>query len=57
MGEIAFDHRLFAPLAGTQYSDFTKIHFWKYRRLPADSLGEAAALPKWGLRVNGAIVP
>jgi len=36
LGEIAFDHPLFAPLASAQYNDFTKIHFWKYRRIDAD---------------------
>jgi hypothetical protein len=41
LGEIAFDHPLFAPLAGAQFNDFTKIHFWKYRRLKPDALGEA----------------
>jgi hypothetical protein len=33
IGEIAFDHPIFAPFAAPQYSDFTKIHFWKHRRL------------------------
>ena len=33
LGEIAFDHPLFSPLAGAQYSDFTRIHFWKHRRI------------------------
>jgi hypothetical protein len=47
LGEIAFDHRLFAPLAGAQYSDFTKIHFWKYRRFRADALGEARVLARF----------
>jgi hypothetical protein len=47
LGEIAFDHRLFAPLAGAQYSDFTKIHFWKYRRLPANALGESRVLARF----------
>jgi hypothetical protein len=35
--QMAFDHPLFAPLAGPQYGDFTKIHFWKHRRI-ANSL-------------------
>lgn len=30
LGTIDFTHALFAPLAGPRYSDFTKIHFWKY---------------------------
>jgi hypothetical protein len=33
IGGIAFDHPLFAPFAAPQYSDFTKIHFWKHRKL------------------------
>jgi hypothetical protein len=33
IGEIAFDHPIFAPFAAPQYSDFTKIHFWKHRKL------------------------
>jgi hypothetical protein len=33
LGEIDFGHPLFAPFADARFSDFTKIHFWKYRRL------------------------
>jgi hypothetical protein len=29
-GEIDFSHPLFAPLAGSRYNDFTKIHFWRH---------------------------
>ena len=32
--DIAFDHPLFAPLAGPQFGDFTKVHFWKHRKVP-----------------------
>lgn len=31
--EIAFDHPLFAPLAGPQFGDFTKVHVWKHREI------------------------
>jgi hypothetical protein len=31
LGQIDFGHPLFAPFADARYSDFTKIHFWKYR--------------------------
>jgi hypothetical protein len=31
--DIAFDHPLFAPLSGPQYGDFTKVQFWKHRRI------------------------
>jgi len=42
LGEIAFDHPLFAPFAAPQFNDFTKIHFWKYRKLDPKKLGEDA---------------
>jgi len=42
LGEVAFDHPLFAPLAGPQFNDFTKIRFWKYRRIPPGALGPSA---------------
>jgi hypothetical protein len=45
--DIAFDHRFFAPLAAPQYSDFTKIRFWKYRRLNSALLGEARTLARF----------
>jgi hypothetical protein len=41
LGEISFDNRLFASLAGPQFNDFTKIHFWKYRRYDPGALGGA----------------
>ncbi|HZW34656.1 MAG TPA: BatA domain-containing protein [Isosphaeraceae bacterium] len=47
LGEIAFDHPVFAPFAGAQYSDFTKIHFWKYRRLDPAALGEVRVLARF----------
>ncbi len=36
ISEITFDHPLFAPFAGPQYGDFTKVHFWKHRKLRTD---------------------
>lgn len=42
LGEVAFDHPLFAPFAAPQFNDFTKIHFWKYRKLDAKKLGDDA---------------
>lgn len=47
LGEIAFDHPFLAPLAGAQFNDFTKIHFWKYRRLNPQSLGDVRVLTKF----------
>jgi hypothetical protein len=40
LGQIAFDHPLFAPMSGPHFNDFTQIRFWKYRRLkPAQVAG------------------
>jgi hypothetical protein len=36
LAEIDFVHPLFAPFADARFSDFTKIHFWKHRRLNVD---------------------
>ena len=44
---IVFDHRLFAPLAGAQYSDFTKIHFWKHRRFDAETIAGMRVLARF----------
>jgi hypothetical protein len=45
--EIRFDHPLFAPLSGPQFNDFTKIRFWKYRRIAPGSLGDARVLARF----------
>ena len=47
LAEIAFDHPLFAPLAGPQFNDFTKIRFWKHRRIDPASLGESRVLARF----------
>jgi aerotolerance regulator-like protein/VWA domain-containing protein len=33
LGDIDFEHSLFAPFAESQFSDFTGIRFWKHRAL------------------------
>jgi hypothetical protein len=33
LAEIDFGHPLFSPFADSRFSDFTKIHFWKYRKM------------------------
>ena len=33
LADIDFKHPLFAPFADPRFSDFTKIHFWNYRRV------------------------
>jgi hypothetical protein len=47
LGEIKFDHPLFAPLAGAQFNDFTKIHFWKHRLFKPESPGNWNILAKF----------
>jgi len=47
LSEIDFRHSLFAPFADPRFSDFTKIHFWKYRRLDAAAIPGAHVLAKF----------
>ena len=46
-GQIDFEHPLFAPFADPRYSDFTKVHFWKHRRLATDMLPGARVLARF----------
>lgn len=45
--DIDFNHPLFAPLSGPQFGDFTKVHFWKHRRLSDPTLGGAKVLARF----------
>jgi hypothetical protein len=47
LGEIAFDHPIFAPLAAAQFNDFTKIHFWKYRRIDTSVFPDARVVARF----------
>lgn len=47
LAEIDFQHPLFAAFADPRYSDFTKIHFWKYRRMDFSALTGARMLAKF----------
>jgi hypothetical protein len=47
LGQIDFEHPLFAPFADPRFSDFTKIHFWKHRRIATDSLPGAKILARF----------
>lgn len=47
LAEIDFRHPLFAPFADPRFSDFTKIHFWKYRKVDAHDLPNARTLAKF----------
>lgn len=46
-GRIDFEHPLFAPFADPRFSDFTKIHFWRHRRLDMDRLAGARTLAQF----------
>ena len=47
LAEIDFQHPLFAPFADSRFSDFTRIHFWKYRRLDATVIPHARVVAKF----------
>ncbi|HEU0038169.1 MAG TPA: BatA domain-containing protein [Verrucomicrobiae bacterium] len=47
LAEIDFRHPLFAPFADPRFSDFTKIHFWKYRRLDPATIPNARVVAKF----------
>jgi hypothetical protein len=47
LADINFQHPLFAPFADPRFSDFTKIHFWKYRKLDAAAIPGARVLAKF----------
>ena len=43
-GRISFQHPLFAPFSDARFSDFTKIHFWKYRALDLSNITNATVI-------------
>ena len=47
LGEIDFRDPLFAPFADPRFNDFSKIHFWKYRRLDAGAIPSARPVAKF----------
>jgi hypothetical protein len=47
LGQIAFEHPIFAPFADPRFSDFTKIHFWKHRRFSADGMANSRVLARF----------
>ena len=47
LGEIDFTHPLFKPFSDPRFSDFTKIHFWKYRRLDATQIPKARVIARF----------
>jgi hypothetical protein len=45
--DITFDHPLFSRLSGPQFGDFTKVHFWKHRRVADKHLPGARVLARF----------
>lgn len=50
LAEIDFRHPLFLPFADPRYSDFTKIHFWRHRRLDVSAWPGARVLARFDSR-------
>ena len=47
LGEIDFRHPLFAPFADPRFSDFSKIRFWRHRRVDAGALPAARVVARF----------
>ncbi|HKQ40128.1 MAG TPA: BatA domain-containing protein, partial [Verrucomicrobiae bacterium] len=47
LAEIDFTHPLFKPFADPRFSDFTKIHFWKHRRIDAQQIPNTRVLARF----------
>jgi hypothetical protein len=47
LSDIDFQHPLFATFDDARFSDFTSIHFWKYRQLNADELDDCKILARF----------
>ncbi|WP_414661547.1 BatA domain-containing protein [Horticoccus sp. 23ND18S-11] len=47
LAEIDFQHPLFAAFSDPRYSDFTKIHFWKYRKFDATAVPGARVVARF----------
>jgi hypothetical protein len=47
LSQIDFEHPLFAPFADPRFNDFTKIHFWKHRKLDVGTLPKARVLARF----------
>ncbi len=47
LGEMNFQHPIFAAFADPRFSDFTKIHFWNYVRMDPSAIPRARVLAKF----------
>ena len=47
LGQIDFQHPIFAPFADPRFSDFTKIHFWRHRVLDPAAIKNARVIARF----------
>ncbi len=47
LGQLDFEHPLLAPFSDPRFSDFTKIHFWKHRKLDAAQFKDARVIARF----------
>lgn len=47
LGDLDFRHPLLAAFADPRFSDFTRIHFWKYRRIDPQVLPNARIIARF----------
>lgn len=47
LGQLDFAHPLLAPFADPRFSDFTKIHFWKHRKLDVAQFKNARVIARF----------
>jgi len=47
LAEVDLRHPLFAPFADARFNDFTRLHFWKYRRFDASAIPDARVLARF----------
>jgi hypothetical protein len=47
LGQIEFEHPLLAPFSEPRFGDFTRIHFWKHRRINIADLPGACVLARF----------
>ena len=47
LGRLEFDHPLLKPFSDPRFGDFTRIHFWKYRRVDLGNCPEARVLARF----------
>jgi hypothetical protein len=47
LGRLEFDHPLLKPFSDPRFGDFTRIHFWKYRRINSADCPGARVLARF----------